>query len=303
MATFFDYLKNIFLIILILQIAPPLVRNIIQQYSKMLEPQTKIGYITIKGFLCDSQYYVRYLKKFFSNDDIKAILLRIDSPGGAAGSSEAIAHEIDILKKEHPKPVITLTENICTSGAYYIASSTDYIIAAPSTLVGSIGTSIPYQFKIKDILEKLDIKYYSITAGKYKNTTDPLVEMTSEKKALLQELADDSYQNFLQYVTNNRSQLSLDEADTWANGKIFTGNLAHKHKLIDKLGSLSDAISIIKERAIVEGEIEWIKPEKSSSLLSLLFGGTNDQTELHSFSFLTKLMHGLYYAFSPFCKI
>lgn len=283
MAKLSDYLKNIFFIILILQFAPFLFKSIKKQYTDILEPKTQIAQLTIKGMILDSTYYTKYLKKFFKNQNIKAILLRIDSPGGAAGSSEAIAHEIELLKKEFSKPIISLCENVCTSGSYYIAASTDYIIAPPSALIGSIGTQIPYQFKLKSFIEQFKIYYNVIKAGDYKTATDPFTEVTPEQNANLQALANSSYQNFIQHVAKNRHRIALKDASQWANGKLFTALDAVQQGLIDEIGSITNAITKIKKLAIIEGELEWVRPPTSSGLMSFFSQEAPDNSEeLHS---------------------
>lgn len=265
MAKFSDYLKNLFLLLLLIQFAPLMVSYIKKQYSKILEPRTKVGLITIKGGITNAQSYVRYIKKFFEKDAIKALLLLIDSPGGAAGSSEAIAHEMSILKKEFPKPIICLSENTCASGAYYIAAATDYIIAAPSTIIGSIGTSIPYQFKVGDFLKDHKIIYEAINAGAYKLSTNPFTNMSDEQRALLKGVAESSYQNFVSHVAKHRAKLTSDTHQEWADGKLFTGVQAEKLGLIDQIGSRSDALKKLKELAIIEGKIEWVRPAQKGS--------------------------------------
>lgn len=282
MARVTDYLKNIFFIIILLQIAPPIIQGFIKNYTHLLESQTKVAYLPIKGILYDSTHYVHYLRKYFKDNDIKAILLRIECPGSAAATGEIIAHEIELLKKEFPKPIITLCENICTSGAYYIASSTDHIIAAPSTFVGSIGATIPYQFRFDKLIKQYNVEYKEISSGEYKNCTDPFVETTPEQLAMLQSLSDDSYQNFVAHVAQHRHKLSKEKAQEWANGKIFTGNQGLKIGLIDQIGSQSDAITKIKELAIVVGEIEWVKPEPKGGLLSLFSTDREDGSELQT---------------------
>ncbi|MEX0940855.1 MAG: signal peptide peptidase SppA [Candidatus Babeliales bacterium] len=293
MARLFDYLKNIFLILILLQIAPPILQSLKKQYLEVLEPKTQIGLLTIKGIVYDSDYYIKFLKQFFKNTNIKAILLKIESPGGAAGSSEAIANEIEIMKRESPKPIVTLCENLCTSGSYYIASTTDYIIAPPSALIGSIGTKIPYQFKLNDFLKHFNIKYIPIKSGEYKDSTDPFAEITSEQIAQLQSVTDDSYQNFIEHVAKNRSQVMLDNAKEWANGKLFTARQALKLGLINEVGSQTNAINQLKKLAIIDGEIEWVIPPKDQGLWSF-FTGSRDinefsntmQTSLNQYSIL-----------------
>lgn len=264
-----DYLKNLFLIIILLQIAPPLIKSIIAQYSRILEPHTKVAYMDISGFLYDSSYYARHLRDYFKQSDIKAIVLKIETPGGAAGTSENIAHEIEMLKQEYPKPLVTFVENICTSGGYYIACVSDHIIAAPSALIGSIGSAIPYQFKVNEFLEKYDINYVPITAGKFKGSTDPFSPENSEGTAMLQSVADDSYANFKEHVIKYRSLVSEKNESQWAQGIIVTGRQALKRGLIDEVGSQTTVINKIKELAVIAEEIEWIQPVRSTGLAAL----------------------------------
>lgn len=275
MAKLSDTIKTVLLVLIALQLAPVLLHSIKQKYTKLLEPRSQVGYLAVKGLLYDSGYYTKHLKKFFENSDIKAIVLKIESPGGASGTAESIAHEIDVLKKEHPKPIICYSENICTSGAYYVAAATDYIIAAPSTLVGSIGTSIPAQFKVNELMKWLKVHYELIKSGEYKSATDPFVDMTPEQKALLQGLATDSHQNFIEYIKKHRHALSSIDTKEWAEAQIFTGRQALQKKLIDQIGSKSDAVKKIKELGIIDGKIEWIKPEKNGGFLNLLFGSSH----------------------------
>lgn len=294
MAKTSDYLKNIFFLILLIQFAPLLINSTKKYYSQYFETHTQVGYLPIKGVIMNASYYTHYLKKFFEDKHIKAILLFIESPGGAAGSAEVIAHEIELLKKEYPKPIITLSENILASGGYYIASSTDFIIGPPSLLVGSIGTTIPGQFKLDDFIEYHKIHYNVIKSGEYKAVTDPFVNTTPEQNALLQSVADSSYHNFIEHVSRHRPKLSLNTATTWADGKIFTGSQASKIGIIDLVGSKSDAIKKIKELAIVEGKIEWVKPKKPSNLFSSLFSQPDyDDGDDSSETFMTKMAHSL----------
>lgn len=281
MASLSDHLKTVFFALIIIQLAPPIIRNIVRQYGAIMEPQTKVACISLKGVLYDSTSYRKHLKKYFEDSSIKAILLKIESPGSAAGTAEAIAHEISFLKKEYAKPIITLSENLCCSGAYYIASATDWIICAPSTIVGSVGSTIPYQFKVNEALEKLNIKYTSITSGAYKGATDPFIAGTPEQVAMLQGLSDSCYTNFVQHVANNRKKLSVEEKNSWANGKVFSGTQAQSLYLIDEIGSQSTAEKKIKELAIVEGKISWVQPEYRNSILEWIHP-TDESSEMNT---------------------
>lgn len=278
---FFDYLKNIFIILIFLQIAPVLVKNIKKQYSKLLSPRTHVGLIKIKGVLYNSNRYNKYLNKYFKDEYIKAILLKIDCPGSSAGTSQAIFNEIQALKKEYDKPIIALVENICASGGYYIASATDYIITPQSAIIGSIGSSFQFLFQLKEFMEQFKIKYKPIVAGKYKDSTDPFTDMTPEQEIMLQSVLDSSYDQFSKDVAKNR-KLSLKDKNKWAEGKIFTGTQALKLGLVDAIGSAYHATKKIKEMAMIKEDILWIKPPSRAGLLKWLGQDPPDENSMFS---------------------
>lgn len=282
MAKIFDYVKNLFWLLLILQLAPSLLKSIKLQYENVFESQTKVGLITIKGVLYDSTTHVRNLRKFFENNDIKAIVLKIESPGGAAGSAQAIFNEIKELKKNvSPKYVVTWIENIAASGGYYVASAADYIVTSPGALVGSIGAYIAHPY-FKDFIETYKIKYDIVKTGEYKSVGSPFVELVPAQRELLQSVTDSTYQQFVNDVASQRSKAKL-SANTkeWAEGKIFTGEQALKLGLVDKLGSQSTVMEVLKEHAPIIGKIDWVKPTSTKSVWQTLFS-TEDEEESRS---------------------
>jgi protease-4 len=270
---FFDYIKNIFMLLIFLLFAPGIFEGIRTQYGIFVSPKTHVGVIKIQGDLCHSAWLTKQLHAFFSNNDIKAVLLTIESCGGAAGTGQAVAREILTLKKKYPKPVIALTENMCASGAYYIASATDYIISSGQALIGSIGSCIPHLFQLNDFLQKHAIGYTLIKSGTYKASTDPFVTLNDESKAHLQSVVDNSYEQFIEDIAHNR-KLALQNASLWADGKIFTGKQAKELNLVDELGSASQAIAYIKDKQLIDGDIEWIQAEPEGSFLQRLFNGS-----------------------------
>lgn len=292
--TLFDYLKNLFFFLIFLQIMPPLVESIQKQYGKYLSPRTKVAVLPISGVLYDSSYCNKQLNAFFKNNEIKAILLKIDCSGSAAGTGQAIQNELIQLKKQYHKPVIALVENVCASGGYYIASACDYIIAPGASLVGSIGVTVPYFFQLRKFIEQFNINYVPLKAGKYKNTTDPFVDITPEETELLQSVLNDSYQQFAADVARNRN-LPLSTMSTWAEGKLFSGQQALKLGLIDELGSAFNATNVIKTKAIIEGDIEWVKPPNKKSFFNLFGTDDNDDTD-------TTMFHGMVDHFFLLCR-
>jgi protease-4 len=274
------YLKNIFFVIIILQFAPPLIRSVTEQYQDLLKQKTKVAKVSIDGVIDNAKKYTKDLKTYFEQDDIKAVLLEVESGGGAAGSSQALFQEIKHLKEQAKtvKPVVVRAENICASGAYYVACAADSIIASPSAFVGSVGVYLP-KWELKEFINQFNLNYRFFKKGKYKTMTNPFAETTEEETALLEGLAQDTYDQFVKDVADNRKNLSVKDADNWANGKIFTGNQALKIGLIDKVGSQNTAEETIKELAPIEGEIEYVSPARPSKLTQWL-QGEDAQTSL-----------------------
>lgn len=273
--SFYDFLKNTFFLLLFIQFLPFLFMGIKKQYSRLWEPKTQVGVISLKGVLYNSAPYTKQFHEFFKDPDIKAILVTMDCSGSAAGTGQAIFREIMEYKKEYSKPVITLVENVCASGGYWIACATDNIIAPETALVGSIGAYFPYLFQLKDFIEQYKIKYNSVKAGAYKSTTDPFTDMTAAERSMLQQALDDTYAQFSESVASAR-KLSLSSIGEWADGKIFTGRQALALGLIDQVGSLQTAIRTLKEKALIEGEIEWVQSARRRTLWNYFFSGEDD---------------------------
>ncbi|HEV2600666.1 MAG TPA: signal peptide peptidase SppA [Candidatus Babeliales bacterium] len=280
---FFDFVKNLFILLIFVQVAPALFSNIRKQYNKYVSPQTQVGIIKFSSAIYDSAPYNKQLHDLFTNNDIKAILLEFECPGSAAGSGQIIHNELQQLKKQYRKPVIALVENICASGGYYIASAADHIIAPGCSIIGSIGVTLPYFLQFKDFGEQFKIHHIPMKSGTYKDATNPLVNITDADKAMLQNVLDDSHQQFIADVAHNRA-LSPATAAQWGDGQLFSGRQALKLGLIDEIGSAHNAIAIIKKKAIIEGEIEWVKQAPKSGLAAL-FGDSDsqdDQTLFHA---------------------
>lgn len=278
MAKFNDYLKTAILLFIIIQIGPPALENIKEQWQQSLEPHNKIGIINFHGVVQDTQHYHHYLKKFFQDPSIKAILLNIESTGGASGTSQAIFHTINELKKECPKPIVSYVENTCLSGGYYIAAATDHIVTTGTSTIGSIGSRIMPIFKVQELLQNWNVSCESITAGDYKDALSPYSELTTEQKNMLQSVADSSYKQFAHDIASQR-HLQINKLHEWADGKIFTGQQAYDLKLVDSIGSFKTAVEFIKKNIIPSNrKIEWIKPPTKSKWERLLQSIDNYQS-------------------------
>ena len=272
---FFDIIKNLFWLLLFLQIAPLIFSNLKTTLEEAVSPATQVAHMSISGLITDSGFYVKEIRRFLKNDNIKALLLKINSPGGLPGSSQAVFSEL--LKFKEKKPVVAFIENMGTSGAYNIAMAANHIVATNSALVGSIGVWVQVPPNVKGLAEDWKIKFRTIKSGDYKTAGSPFQEMTIAEKAHLQGVSDDSYDQFVKDVANSRN-LSVDDHKKWGDGKVFTGNQALELKLVDKLGSELDAIDEIKKLAIIEKdeEVKLIHPKRPSKFMRL-FGAEEDQ--------------------------
>lgn len=227
-------------------------------------PTVKVAFLVIEGGLYDSAKIVKLLYKLRNDLAIRAVIIKIDSRGGASGTSDILFDEVSRLEKE--KPVIVFVENSCCSAAYQLACAGSFIIAPRSAAVGSIGviTTVvknkAIKFKNGNISGSTSIEV--ITSGKFKGVLHAdSPDLTDEQRAYIQERMDEEYRFFCIDVAQARG-LSLDEHEQWANGLVFGGVKALELGLIDKTGSYSDALEIAlqlaKERFGVEGELELI---------------------------------------------
>lgn len=263
--SFNSFLRFLILLMIFLLLVPYFIKNVKKNYQDLVKEKTHVGVIPFKKVLSHAESYLDNLNEFFKDNDIKAIVLMMDCGGGCAGTSQTIFNEIKALKKQHPKPVIVFIENICASGAYYIACAADAIIASPSAFVGSIGVYISLP-QLKEFIEQFKVKYDVIKTGTFKTAGDPLLELSPEQRAMLQSLTDQTYTQFVNDVAANRPKLSASNSTAWAEGKIFTGSQALELGLIDKTGSPSTVIEELRDRMAVTEEIEWVKPSEGTGL-------------------------------------
>lgn len=234
----------------------------------------KVGVLEIRGLISDSSEINKKIIAFREREDIKAIVLRIDSPGGAVAPAQEIYREIMKVRKEK-KIVVASMGSVAASGGYYIAVAADQIVANPGTITGSIGVIIEFA-NVQELMDRLGVKGVVIKSGKFKDTGSPLREMNDEEKRLLQELINDIHQQFVAVVAENR-KLSINDVNEIADGRIFSGAQAQKVRLVDKLGNLEDAIELASKLAGIEGKPNVVYSKRSkSSLLDIIFGKAMD---------------------------
>jgi protease-4 len=234
--------------------------------TTFMTPQ-RIGVIPIEGTITNSHSIVNQLVTFRKDRKIKAIILRIDSPGGGVGPSQEIYREVMRTKKE--KKVVASLGSIAASGGYYAASAADKIVANPGTITGSIGVLMEF-VRVEDLMKKIGIKFEVLKSGEFKDVGSPHREMTEEERALLQDLITDVRDQFIQAVAEGRA-LTKEKVQEFADGRIFSGARAKKMGLVDQLGNFQDAVNLAKKMSNIEGEVRLVFPERERTRIWHLF--------------------------------
>ena len=247
-----------------------------------LSTEDRIALIRVEGVILDSQATVGELKRFGENPSVKAIVLRIDSPGGGVVPSQEIHDAVQRVRSKSNKAVIASMGSVAASGGYYIAAATDRIVANPGTLTGSIGV-IMETANVEGLLQKLGVQGVVIKSGKYKDVGSPLRKMSDEERSLMQMVMDDVHKQFIEAVAAGRA-LELPDVQALADGRILTGRQAKDAKLVDELGNLEDAIQLAADVAGIEGEPKVVEPRRRFSLRDVLesqFSGLFPKLDFH----------------------
>lgn len=238
------------------------------------------------GDLYSAESTHKALKRAIDDDSVKGVLLRVNSPGGTVAMSQEIYSTIMRLRAE--KPVVVSMIDLAASGGYYIASAADRIYAQPGTLTGSIGV-IFNTFNAASLLNnKLGISSNVIKSGKFKDTGSPYRAMSQDEKALLQNLIDQTYGQFLSAIEDgrikrndeyktNKTELSSDNLKKYADGRIFSGEQAKSYGFIDELGGMYEAYEAVNTMAkdkfnIRTDEITMVQYNKPTGISNILFG-------------------------------
>jgi protease-4 len=255
------------LTVLFLGLVMTIVLMIFGQSSK-LSFGDKIGVIPIEGPITDSEPIVSQLVDFKKNKRIKAIILRINSPGGGVAPSQEIYREI--RKTIKTKKVIASMGSLVASGGYYIASASNKIMANPGTLTGSIGVIMEF-IQLQDLLEKIGVSLEVLKSGEFKDIASPHRKMSKREKELLKGLISEIENQFVEAVARGRN-LSVEKVREIADGRILSGAKAKDLGLVDSLGNFRDAVDFTKEMTGIEGDVALVYPKKTKSgLWSFIF--------------------------------
>jgi len=229
----------------------------------------KVGIIPIEGIIGDADELIEQIHAFADDGKIKAVVLRIDSPGGGVVPSQEIYQAIRALKKK--KKVVASMGSVAASGGYLIAVAADRIVANPGSITGSISTVMHYA-NVEELMKKVGVRSSVVKSGKFKDIGSPTREMTAEERSMIQAIVDDIYDQFVRTIAENRT-LPLQRIFKLADGRIFSGRQAKDLGLVDELGGLQDAVLLAGKLSGMEGTPEVVHGmKKKTNLLNYLMG-------------------------------
>jgi protease-4 len=254
--------------------------------SPDLITSNKIGVIHIEGTITDPEPVLSQLVEFRDDRRIKAIILRIDSPGGGVGASQEIYTEV--RKTNRIKKVIVSLGGTAASGGYYIASAGEKIVASPGTLTGSIGVIMEF-IQIQELFKKIGVNLEVLKSGEFKDIGSPYRELTDKDKGLLVDLISDIQEQFIDAVAKGRD-MPVEKVREIADGRILTGAMAKDLGLVDQLGNFRDAVDLAKNMAGIKGEVDLVLPKKRGiriwdlivqNATKAIYGAVNDNLTPH----------------------
>ncbi|MRR07793.1 MAG: signal peptide peptidase SppA, partial [Deltaproteobacteria bacterium] len=222
-----------------------------------------VGYVEVKGPILESEETIKQLDELRKKSNVKAVVLRIESPGGVIGPSQEIYEAVKKLAKT--KKVVVSMGSVAASGGYHIAIPAAVIYANPGTITGSIGVLMKLS-NVEGLLDKVGMKAFTLKSGKFKDAGSPVRALTDEDRALLQGVIDNLHGQFVKAVADSR-KLPVEEVRRLADGRVYTGEQAMALKLIDRLGTLQDAVEEAGRLAGIKGEPTLIMPPKKRQFL------------------------------------
>jgi len=251
----------------------------------------RVALLEVEGVIYDVREIINELHSYRDNNSIRAIIVRINSPGGSAAASQELYEELKKIRSSGGKPVVVSMGSTAASGGYYIACGADEIYANPATLTGSIGVIMNFT-NWEKLIKKVGIRFEVVKSGKNKDIGSPNRPMTEEERELLQEIIDDVYDQFIEAIYESRGKhlkrsmdrLQLEPEDSGttdsvrqylrnlADGRIFSGRQAFEYGLVDRLGNLQDAVKRAAVLGGIRGYPSVYKRKKKKGLFDMLEG-------------------------------
>jgi protease-4 len=260
MKKFIVFFSVIFIIAVVL--------SLLVTFSQKVTLGEKVAVVQVTGMIVDASSTIEELKDYSKDASVKAIVLRINSPGGAVAPSQEIYNEI--LKVKEKKKVIASMGAVAASGGYYIAAPADRIVANAGTLTGSIGVIMELP-NVSGLMEKIGIQTQVIKSGRHKDLASVFKSLTPKEREILQAVLDDVHDQFIEAVSEARG-MKFEDVKKLADGRIFTGKKALELGLIDELGSMEDAIMVAGKLSGIKGEPDVVTKEDKFSIFDMLKG-------------------------------
>jgi protease-4 len=224
--------------------------------SSLFGSNGAVGVIELKGVIMKSAKILERMEEFEENDRVKAVVLRLDSPGGSVAPSQEIYRAV----RDYEKPIVVSMASVAASGAFYIAMGADRILANPGTITGSIGVIMMFM-NLSRLYEWAKVERFTIKTGKYKDSGADHRQMRPDEKKLFQGMIDQVLAQFKKAIAEGR-KLKMNQVTPIADGRIFSGEQALKYKVIDELGGIQEAIDAAAKLAEIDGEPKVIYPRK-----------------------------------------
>lgn len=256
----------------------------------ILESASGGGFLGLTDDVVSARRLKKTLNEIKTDDNVKALLLRVNSPGGTAAAAEEILRELNDFKASTDMPVVVYFTDIATSGAYYVSLAADTIVANPSTITGSVGVIISY-LSFRELAQEYGIQQVVYKSGELKDLTNPFGEVTDREQIVLEQLVRDAYQNFRQAVVDGRG-LTENQLNVIGDGRIVSAKTALDLNLIDQIGHFEDAISQARELADLP-EAKVIEYGRST-FIELILGTISRQLTVGSLTNLNSPINQLF---------
>ncbi|HET6514282.1 MAG TPA: signal peptide peptidase SppA [Thermodesulfovibrionales bacterium] len=237
-------------------------------FEKNVPIGEKVAIVRIEGPILDSKNAIEEIKEQTKNQSVKAIVLRVDSPGGAVAPSQEIYEEVK--RAVSKKKVVVSMGSLAASGGYYVSAPASRIVANPGTLTGSIGVIMEIP-NLEGLMSKVGVKTEVIKSGQHKDMASAFRGIGKEERIILQEVLDDVHEQFIRAVAEGR-KMTPENVKKLADGRIFTGRQAVQAGLVDELGNIEDAVKVAARLSGIPGEPDVIDKKEKTSLVDLLRG-------------------------------
>jgi protease-4 len=249
----------------------------------------KVAIVRVEGPIVSSGRVIEELRDYAKDPSVKAVVLRVESPGGAVAPSQEIYEEVKKLREK--KPVIVSMGSVAASGGYYISAPATRIYANPGTITGSIGVIMEIP-NVKELMDRIGVRTEVIKSGKHKDLASAFRGVGKEERKILQSVLDEVHGQFIRAVSEGR-ELDIEKVRKIADGRIFTGSQAVKLGLVDDIGNMEDAVRAAADLGGIKGEPHRVEKKEKSSILDYIAGKIPDR--MKGFFQFVQLKYMMYY--------